>query len=444
MADAVLSFGKDLQIATGLDSFGIHRAADCKPKDVRLKRNVDEWLSAKEISMRVRGNFIRSMLLSLLCLTVGVALTACREVYECQLDSSVGGCIGPTILNPRVEIKDQTSLKPSNTLWIRQGDELIALWDTFRLEIYKSDEECDFSNFVEATDDCELCDLCMTGPEFEQLCPHFGIGNFPFLKLRQFEGFVSDAEPTSVVMMRFLSGCSARGATPVTFIPERNSTYQILNEVSMNGSGQVKEIAQKRVFVIGDISQTTSYQLERYASQPPVPPNMWPKVWYRWSISKDGPWEDNFSSNVRVSQVRILTGRPGTDPLTGRFQLEDPRPVRPSRVLFLRVFLQSEPTSPDDILLHSDDDELRCYADSSVPDGNIDITRCRFNFGDPTPSGNPPVFQLNPNLYDEQHLTWMVEFNETEGADFDPTTSTYDEVPIGAVLAIEFTIEKVP
>ncbi|HEY7786134.1 MAG TPA: hypothetical protein VIB00_15490 [Pyrinomonadaceae bacterium] len=399
---------------------------------------------AKEIGVRGGGGFVRSKLFLLLCVAVGVSSTACRKVYQCQLDSSSAGCIGPTILNPRVEIKDQTSLKPSNTLWIRQGDELIALWDTFRLEIYKSDEACDFTNFVEATDDCELCDLCMTGSEFEQLCPHFGVGTFPFIKLQQFEGFTSDAEPTSVVMMRFLSGCSARGATPVTSIPERNSTYQILNEVSMDGTGQFKEIAQKRIFVIGDTSQTTSYQLERYASQPPVPPNMWPKIWYRWSISKDGPWEDNFSSNVRVSKVRILTGRPGTDPLTGRFRLEDTRPVRPSRVLFLRAFLQSEPASPDDILLHSDDDELRCYADRTSLDGNIEISRCRYNFGDPTPSGTPPTFQLNPNLYDDQHITWMVEFHEGEGADFDPTTPIYDEVPPGAVLAIEFTIEKVP
>lgn len=151
---------------------------------------------------------------------------------------------------------------------------------------------------------------------------------------------------------------------------------------------------------------------ERFAAT--VPPSMSPKVWYRWSISKDGLWEDNFSSNVRVGKLRILTGRPGTDPLTGRFRLEDPRPVRPSRVLFLRVFLQSEPASPDDILLHSDDDELRCYADPSMLDGNIEITRCRLNSGDPTPSGTPPTFQLNPNLYDDQHITWMVEFKEGE------------------------------
>jgi hypothetical protein len=47
LAVAVLSFGKDLQVPIGLDPVGIHRAADCKPKDVRWKRNVDECCSGE-------------------------------------------------------------------------------------------------------------------------------------------------------------------------------------------------------------------------------------------------------------------------------------------------------------------------------------------------------------------------------------------------------------
>jgi hypothetical protein len=41
-------------------------------------------------------------------------------------------------------------------------------------------------------------------------------------------------------------------------------------------------------------------------------------------------------------------------------------------------------------------------------------------------------------------LTWLVEFKQAEGADFNPSTPVFDPVPAGASLAIEFTIEKIP
>src|SRR5262245_17856788 len=152
-------------------------------------------------------------------------------------------------------------------------------------------------------------------------------------------------------------------------------------------------------------------------------------------------WNDNFTKGVRVSNVRLFTGQPTMDPVTGRLRLDNQRVVRPSRIVFLKNLLQSDTRIPDDILNHADEATQRCYVDPTKLDEDIVLTRCRTSPGSINLSFDTVPTYLKSHVEDQ--LTWVAEFKAGEGADFDPTTPTFDPVPTGAVLAIEFTIEKV-
>ena len=102
------------------------------------------------------------------------------------------------------------------------------------------------------------------------------------------------------------------------------------------------------------------------------------KAWYKWTVQGDPVWADNFSKNVRIGQVRVLTGRPGTDPNTGRFRLEDAKVVRPSRILFFSNFAAIDTSNGNlsngsDILSHAFENYNRCYVNPSREDGDINL-----------------------------------------------------------------------
>ena len=150
----------------------------------------------------------------------------------------------------------------------------------------------------------------------------------------------------------FFSGCSAEGFSPVTFTPNDNFTYQLLapDVSSPTVPPTPAELARKKVFVIQDgLTQPANYELEHYVTDSSGTP---PTAWYSWTVRGNPIWEDNFTAGVRVANVRILTGRPSSDPVTGRFRLDDQKIVRPSRIVFLRGFVPSSPASPNDILNH--------------------------------------------------------------------------------------------
>jgi hypothetical protein len=367
------------------------------------------------------------------------AATACAPLLYCDLASIEGGCRGPYFENARLVVEDQESLHPSSTIWLGAGETLIAYWDTLTSFNQLGDETCDFSNLTEATPECNICDFCLTEEERQLLCPTGRLKPVENIKIAAYEGFLTSEMPVLAAEPHPLGGCSADGYQPASFTPTVNATYQFRNTVRINGTLREYAFFDKQVFVLNDATtQTTNYPLAYYVNDP----NNAQKVWYSWTIGTSELWQDNYSNKLRVRGIRVLTGRVGTHPITGRFHLFDARPVRPSRVVFLPDFVAGQPHAASDILSPIPERSQRCYADEFTLDGDIDLTRCRLVFGGSTPSGNPPIYTASPIFYDGKQLTWFVEFNEFEKGDFDPNTPQFDPVPADAVLAIEFTIEN--
>jgi hypothetical protein len=377
---------------------------------------------------------------------LGAALTACVPYQDCYKAGVVAGAecsiLGPEILNARFEVVGQSPLHQSNTIWMSSGEELVSLWGTFTLYVTVGPETCDFANLTNYTHACSVCNLC-DDPLYLQRCrfnafvPSPGeADDFYFPKVLAFPGGSTEGE--ELFLLDFFTGCSAFGFSPVPFAPNDNFTYQLIPPTA---SPSLEELARKKVFVIQDgLTQPANYELEHYITDSSGTP---PTAWYSWTVRGNPIWEDNFTSSVRVANVRILTGRPSSDPVTGRFRLDDQKIVRPSRIVFMRSFVPSSPASPSDILNHADERVQRCYADPGKEDGDISLTNCRTAVG----NNNGILFDTTPTYVKAQpadQLTWVAEFKASEGADFDPTTPAFDSIPANAPLVIEFTIEKVP
>ncbi len=393
----------------------------------------------------IRGCCGKSLVLRLACLMLGVALTACVPYQDCTKAGVAGAeCsfTGPEILNARFEVVGQSPLHQSTTIWMSSGEELVSLWDAVNFYVTVGPETCDFENFTTYTHECSICNQC-DDPLYLQRCrfnafiPSSGeADDFLFPKVIAFAGGSTEGE--ELFLLDFFSGCSAFGFPPVPFAPNNNFTYQLIPPTA---SPSVAELARMKVFVIQDgLTQPAGYELEHYVTDSSGAP---PTAWYSWTVRGNPIWEDNFTAGVRVAKVRVLTGRPGSDPVTGRFRLEDQKTLRPSRIVFLRSFVPSDPRSPSDILNHPDERTQRCYVDPGKQDGDISLTNCRTAFGNNTGI----LFDTTPTYVKAQpadQITWVAEFKASEGADFDPTTPGFDPVPTNALLAIEFTIEKVP
>ncbi len=398
------------------------------------------------------GAIKKSMLI--ICLIAFAAAPSCspRRIYcPFQYEGVESDCMSTQlqILNPRFEVRHQESLRESNTIWLRSGEELVVRWDSYTTFHAFNGASCDFANLTEETDDCGVCNWCTSGPAFELLCPFETreIGGRERLRLVTREGFMDPPSPPN--LLADTSGCSARDFAPFSFMPAGNASYQLLppdyiSEVPLK---------DKKLFVVQTgMTQRTSYALTKYASDPSGG-----KDWYKWTVQGDPVWEDNFSQNVRIGQVRVLTGRPGTDPNTGRFRLEEGKVVRPSRILFFSNFAAIDTSNGNlsngsDILSHPFENFNRCYVNPSREDGDINLagipgarTGCRQDSPGPNSRGND--FAATPTYLVSEpgsQLTWFVEFYELEGADFDPTTAVFDPIPPDAFLAIEFSIEQVP
>lgn len=357
--------------------------------------------------------------LCIVCLAFCSALPACVPTKRCEAngDGATLNCTytGPEMQNARFEVAGESSLHPSNTIWLREGESVIPLWDTFTMQFTYGDELCDFSNFTQFTDDCALCDYCDETPASFQRCnahPAFFGTN---AQVVFFEGFIEAETPGQSIELdngpSVFGGCSAAGYAPTLITPTDNGTYQLL--APEYSSSPYSILAQKKVFVIKDqLSQSASYRLTRH------PESNASVVWFKWAVAGDPVWEDNFTTTLRVGLVRVLKGG---------------MVVRPSRIVLRPAFNPGLPVF--------NQDTIRCYANQNTADGDIDLTRCRTS-----PNGATQLEDLTPTYYKLQMmdlLTWIVEFNPNEGADADPTTPALDPIDPNDSLTIEFTIQRV-
>jgi hypothetical protein len=420
-----------------------------------MKQSEQFWMRGTKTEMfqnlraSISSCFGKSLLVLLASMMLGAAFTSCIPGQGCT-NAGVPGAectfTGPDMLNARFEVVGQSPLHQSATIWMSSGEKLAGLWDTFTYYVTVGPEICDFTNFTTYTEGCSICNLC-NDPLYLQRCRFDGFGpgrggdiEHVFPRVRAFAGGSTEAE--ELFAADFWSGCSAGGFSPVLFAPNDNFTYQLMapDVSSPTTPPSPAEVARKKVFVIQDgLTQPANYELGHYVTDS----SSTPTAWFSWTMRGNPIWEDNFTESVRVANVRILTGRPSSDPVTGRFRLADQKIVRPSRIVFLRSFVPSNPVSPSDILNHADERIQRCYADPGKEDGSITLTNCRTAVG----NNNGLLFDATPTYVKAQpadQLTWVAEFKASEGADFDPTTAGFDPVPANALLAIEFTIEKVP
>ena len=152
-----------------------------------------------------------------------------------------------------------------------------------------------------------------------------------------------------------------------------------------------------------------------------------------WTVGGNPVWDLNFSPSLRVKDIRVINAA-------------DSRPIKPSRVLFLPNF-----ESFNSVSSHPAEALNRCYHSEENLGSYINLEACRNRNDDPIGSGlprittptyysDPSAIAVDPDLPNKK-LTWLLEFNTNEGADFDPSTeNTNDPVPPGTSLRIEFTV----
>jgi len=396
--------------ASGIVFFKRQRKAElCVSKRTRLK-GMAFYFASKSI-------------LLFTCLLLCLPSPSCVERRDCA--SSVGGNCqfsGPELTNTRIEVNNQSSLHPSNTIWLLQGEQLIALWDSYTLKLNLDGATCNFDTLTLGTDQCKICNLCDDDlTSFRQLCPgpvFIWPADQGAPRVVAFDDFNTNAQRTTIESPDAYSGCSAYGNSPVAFTPTGNSTFQVL---SPEASTSQAVLTEKKVFVIQNgMSQTATYKMEQHTD---VSSSL---VFYRWTVGNNPVWEDNFSTNLSVGKVRVLKGRAVSDPLSGRLMLEDATIIHPSRIVLIPDF--------DPTLSVFTQDTNRCYANSSE-DGDFDLTRCRPAFGNNSGflvDATPTYLKTQPM----DQFSWIVEFNPAEGG-VSPVLAT------GEVLAIEFTIQGV-
>jgi hypothetical protein len=153
--------------------------------------------------------------------------------------------------------------------------------------------------------------------------------------------------------------------------------------------------------------------------------------YWTWTIEGDTRWMENFSPNLRVTDIRILRGPCGDGSAQGgKCDITIARePVKPSRILFL-------PNFESTVAGHDNEATNRCYSNPNASDGNyINLVSCRERYDYPLNLTSPKsVAPTNDPAEPMKRLTWLVEFNTNEGAD-DMSMS------LDAGLVIEFTIQ---
>jgi hypothetical protein len=395
--------------------------------------------------------------LFLLCVSLG----SCKGKEDCGvhgvlLDDVDGGepyCLaGTEVENPHFEMPD---LAPSKRYWIAAGDKLAPAFDRFELHFQRQGKMCDFLDNTPASngDDCLVCNLCgdlhsrgckttdLNQPKSEITEGTFkvvvDVGFMPSATMRDVFDF---AERGGITRLR--SACPNQTRMP--FATDFSGLYRFTgtNEAALRGTD-----GTAKVEIVNDANPhpTVSYQLTSHcedvqgptscAAPSPTPNAQCPAcVWFKVPApdTSAGLREESFSPNLRVTKVRVLKGTPSVDPNTGRFKLDEMSTTiaHPSRVVLF-------PAASDGFSVLGPDD-VRCYANPSVEDGDLNLTTCRDNYQVDCTSPNCAL-RATPHYTDgnpADSIIWFVEFNPAEGG-------VIPSFSFGEVLAIEFTLERV-
>jgi hypothetical protein len=321
-----------------------------------------------------------------------------------------------------------TSIQPALAYWLRLGDAIAPRWRTHKWLWQRKDanEKCSFTENT-STANCKVCDYCNLTTACMGVDPNNVSYAAPSLSPNVFAyaGFMSAADPQLVLSYNFSSGdvlaaCLNSMGRPVgTFAPATSGVYSFGGEAwKFKPETSPDEPPGVKIHVVErGLTQKTPYELTYVGA------NFW-----KLTIGGDPLWLENFSPNLRVTDIRILKGECGDGSAEGK-QCDTTiarEPVKPSRV------------TVDGIC------DYNCYSNPNGSDGKfINLVSCRQMNNAIIEMFVTPTYEILPTNPFEK-LTWWVEFNVAEGADANLATPAPDPMPAGAELIIEFTIQAMP
>jgi hypothetical protein len=319
---------------------------------------------------------------------------------------------------------------------------------------------CDFLDntpFSPNGADCTVCDYCADGDADSCLGIVFGGGGgiVPgFLEVTNYAGFTPVATKANAYSFAEIGGihkviaaCPMQAQARDTFVPQVSGLYQLTSDAGIALRGGTGGTVKLFLLDDGNNNPTTIYPLTSDSDSGCVPlpdpcatpsPTPTPSpnarcpgcAWFKLPAptTEEGFRMESFSPHLRITDVRVLKGVPSVDPITGRFKLDVPTTeyTHPSRIVLFPAASDGE-----SVLDH---DRVRCYADSSI-NGNINLTACREDSNLPSTRELSATPQYRHDARTEG-LIWFVEFN--------PAVSDIPTLNCGEVLAIQFTLERVP
>lgn len=330
------------------------------------------------------------------------------------------------------------SIQPAYAYWLRSGDAIAPRWNTFEWHWEHEGAMCGFTENNSAGD-CQVCDLCthlqdVTGLPCMGIAPVFEAGTFEVV---MDSGFIQTDNPQRVLDLRtsdLIAACANPTQLPLSFFnPAASGLYRLRSTQSVKWKGATNGEIKLHVVETGQgLAQKVAHQLT------------WQIVdganYWIWTIEGDPLWLENFSPNLRVTDIRIFRGECADGSAKGK-QCVDPDEcmlVKPSRLLFLPNFQGTASGHPGE-------SSHRCYSNPNANGGNfINLDSCRERYDYPlnqtTRKPTTPTYESVPARPLEK-LTWLVEFDTNYGSDADLSTPANDPMPPEAKLIIEFTIQ---
>ncbi|REJ76154.1 MAG: hypothetical protein DWQ47_11090 [Acidobacteria bacterium] len=375
---------------------------------------------------------VRSYIISAIPIALVILLNGCINVIVVENGVASDGRVltlefeGVKFAPHDFETSGIDSIGSARSYWLKQGNRVVFEWDTFEMHWQSDGAVCPFEN-NQSTEGCLVCDLCrpdtlvndcgsiVPAPRLVTLLsePTFLETDSPNVIL-DFDG------PNTSQNLRFTCGEIAPGR-PNDFEPTADGLYTMRVGHNIRSTIKGETDGEVLIHVIApDAPQRAAFQL--------TPDTIDGNTVWRWDAGGSPVWEENFSPDVRVSEIRFYRGRCIDDRSTGRTCVlpEGAEPVKPSRVLFIPVF-------PGTLIPVSEADK-RCYARPEPVEGAFFLfNECRTTYST-DPNLQTVEYVINPSYRLPQEtdlITWLVDFNLIEGA---------DQVQMQEPLIIEFTL----
>ena len=406
----------------------------CLPNDVR---RADKQLISRSWHVLCHHSVTCLLLLCVLILCLGACVprkVGCLGTGGSNCDYIATGpqvdnahFIFPTPPPSSSATPTPTPQLPGDAYWIRQGEQMQVLWDSYIFFSTKPGATCN-PMIKPSLPDCQKCNL-IVGRNSE--CS-LAYERAPYLSVIAFNGFSMQSTPIELASAQSIGEVRTR---QLSFTPTDNALLQLQ---AFYGTPFAKTLIETKVFVVANGDQHVTYPLTEITGQ--TDPRATGVIFYSGNVRlNDSKVSDNFSSSLQIGKVRVLKGTLEADPVTGKNRLANSSELKPSRLVLIPDYQQGSEVYARD--------NIRCYANYSQPpdggmyDGGIYLDRCRgtpIQVRDSTHqcqllSATPAYLKAGPAF---PILTWVAEFKPADGG----VAPTVDK-DHGEVVAIEFTLK---